>query len=96
MNAGPGLDERRWTGHAEYLSSIEERVLSDMRDLVGLMRDEGRPNNLQSLTESIGRAGALVVVDGDDPARFSFQGTCFSIRQTAEGQFEIRFHFGNP
>lgn len=91
MNARPEINTGLWSGRADLLSSEEERVLSEVRELVRGIREEGKPDDLRALIEGVGRAGGSLAGEGDDLYLCKFSGTCFSIRSIPEGGFEISF-----
>ena len=91
MTTRPDIDPDHWKGRTDLLSSDEERVLSEVREIVMGMREDGKSADLLSFVEAVGRAGASVADEGDDLFRCKLSGTCFSLRAMPDGLFEISF-----
>jgi hypothetical protein len=94
MNTAPGT----WKGRADVLSSDEERVLSDVREIVRRIRAEGKTVDLASLGQSVGDAGAIPVgFDADAGSReFDLRGIRFFLQPAPGAGVEIHFPAATP
>ncbi len=95
MTPGTQCDAGLWKGRADFLSSEEERVLSELRERVRGIRAGGASADVRSLVAGLESAGAWVEGEEANGLRFRMGDTCFSLRSAPDATLEVAFHFKN-
>lgn len=84
-------------GRADVLSTYEEAVLAEIREIVRCVKDESGTANLHTLGGRVTEAGATIVGRGRDGIiEFRRGAVRFLIRSFSGDRFEINFPAQEP